>query len=77
MLRRLKALRAVLMDPLSRSHGGRIAKTAGDGLLIEFGSGVDALRCAVEIQAQMPQHSNGAPRRLSRGMTWCEGNRDD
>ena len=50
-LRRLKAIRADLIDPAVERHNGRIVKTTGDGLLIEFGSTVDALRCATEVQA--------------------------
>src|SRR6266481_5501494 len=52
-LARLKALRRDLLDPKIDEHRGRIAKTTGDGLLAEFGSVVDALRCAVEIQREM------------------------
>src|SRR5437660_5344690 len=52
-LRRLKAIRAELIDPAVERHNGRIVKTTGDGLLIEFGSAVDALRCATEVQGAM------------------------
>ena len=45
-LSRLKALRAGLIDPAIAEHGGRIVKTTGDGLLLEFPSVVDAVRCA-------------------------------
>jgi adenylate cyclase len=44
-LRRLKALRAELIDPKIAKHRGRIVKTTGDGVLVEFPSVVDALRC--------------------------------
>ena len=50
-LSRLKALRAEVIDPKIAEHHGRIVKTTGDGLLVEFTSVVDALRCAAEIQA--------------------------
>jgi class 3 adenylate cyclase len=50
-LSRLKALRAEVIDPKIAEHHGRIVKTTGDGLLVEFASVVDALRCAAEIQA--------------------------
>jgi adenylate cyclase len=50
-LSRLKALRAEVIDLKIAEHHGRIVKTTGDGLLVEFASVVDALRCAVEIQA--------------------------
>jgi adenylate cyclase len=49
-LRRLKALRAEVVDPKIADHKGRIVKTTGDGLLVEFASVVDALRCAAEVQ---------------------------
>ena len=49
-LARLKALRRELVEPRIAEHRGRIVKTTGDGLLIEFASAVDALRCAVEVQ---------------------------
>ncbi len=58
-LSRLKALRAELIDPNIAGHRGRIVKTTGDGLLVEFGSVVDALRCAAEVQAAMAE--NNAP----------------
>jgi adenylate cyclase len=50
-LQRLRAIRAELIDPTIERHNGRIVKTTGDGLLIEFGSTVDALCCATEVQA--------------------------
>jgi adenylate cyclase len=46
----LRALRRELIDPCIAEHRGRIVKTTGDGLLIEFASVVDALRCGVELQ---------------------------
>src|SRR6202030_3918706 len=52
-LERLKAHRRGLVDPKIREHRGRIVKTTGDGLLVEFPSVVDAVRCAVEIQRGM------------------------
>src|SRR5262245_33907248 len=52
-LERLKAHRRELIDPKIREHRGRIVKTTGDGLLVEFPSVVDAVRCAVEIQRAM------------------------
>ncbi len=56
-LARLKALRAALIDPAIARHNGRIVKTTGDGLLVEFASVVDAMRCAVRWQAAMAEHS--------------------
>jgi adenylate cyclase len=52
-LNRLKAHRRELVDPEIREHHGRIVKTTGDGMLVEFGSVVDAVRCAVEVQRAM------------------------
>ena len=52
-LERLKALRRELFDPKIAEHRGRLVKTTGDGFLVEFGSVVDALRCAAEVQREM------------------------
>jgi TolB-like protein/class 3 adenylate cyclase len=60
-LERLKALRRELLDPKIAEHNGRLVKTTGDGLLIEFGSVVDALRCAVEVQREMAERNAGVP----------------
>jgi adenylate cyclase len=49
----LKALRQEVVDPAIASHGGRLVKTTGDGLLLEFASVVNAVRCAVEVQTAM------------------------
>src|SRR5437763_9817020 len=49
----LMAHRRELVDPLIAQHQGRIVKTTGDGMLIEFASVVDAVRCAVVIQSGM------------------------
>ena len=49
----LKAHRRELIDLKITEYGGRIVKTTGDGLLVEFSSVVDALRCATEIQSGM------------------------
>jgi TolB-like protein/tetratricopeptide (TPR) repeat protein len=56
-LERLKALRRDLVDPRIDEHHGRIVKTTGDGLLVEFASVVDAVRCAVEVQRAMPERN--------------------
>jgi adenylate cyclase len=58
-LERLKALRRELLDPKIAEHRGRIVKTTGDGLLVEFASVVDAVRCAVEVQQAMPERNTG------------------
>jgi TolB-like protein/class 3 adenylate cyclase/Flp pilus assembly protein TadD len=52
-LRQLKAHRKELVDPKITEHRGRIVKTTGDGMLVEFVSVVDAVRCAVDIQRGM------------------------
>ena len=49
----LKALRKSLIDPEIFEHRGRIVKTTGDGLLVEFASAVDAILCAMQIQHGM------------------------
>src|SRR4051812_44528153 len=48
----IKALRTDLIDPLLAQHHGRIAKLMGDGAIVEFGSVVDAVACAVALQKQ-------------------------
>jgi TolB-like protein len=58
-LERLKALRRELLDPKIAEHHGRIVKTTGDGLLVEFASVVDAVRCAVEVQQAMAERNSG------------------
>ena len=52
---RQKARRVELIDPKIAAHNGRIVKTTGDGLLVEFASAVDAVRCAVEVQQAMAE----------------------
>src|ERR1700692_1705230 len=49
-MRRLCALRTELIDPAIQVNRGRIVKTTGDGILIEFASVVDAVRCSLEVQ---------------------------
>ena len=65
-LERLKALRYELVDPKIAEHRGRIVKTTGDGLLVEFASVVDAVRCAVAVQQAMPERNTavGADSRI-------------
>jgi adenylate cyclase len=53
----LKGYRRDLIDPKIAEHHGRIVKTTGDGALVEFGSAVDAVRCAMEIQRAMAEHN--------------------
>ena len=57
----LKELRRELADPKIKEHRGRIVKTTGDGLLVEFASVVDAVRCAVEVQFEMAERNAGMP----------------
>ena len=58
---RLRAIRADLFDDKIAEHRGRIVKTTGDGLLVEFSSVVDALRCATEVQTGMTELNIGVP----------------
>src|ERR1700732_5373654 len=58
-LERLKALRRELLDPKITEYHGRIVKTTGDGLLVEFASVVDAVRCAVVVQQAIPERNIG------------------
>src|SRR5580700_10205051 len=62
----LKALRRELIDPSVAEHRGRIVKTTGDGLLVEFASVVDALRCATHFQPLIRERNAGtaADRRI-------------
>jgi adenylate cyclase len=60
-LERLKAHRRELIDPKIAEHHGRIVKTTGDGMLVEFGSVVDAVRCAVDVQTTMPERNTALP----------------
>src|SRR4051794_35831030 len=60
-LQRLKACRKELLDPEIADFGGRVVKTIGDGLLLEFSSIVDAVRCAVNIQRGMSERNEGLP----------------
>jgi class 3 adenylate cyclase len=55
----LKTLRREVADPKIKEHRGRIVNTTGDGLLSEFGSVVDAVRCAVEVQREMAARNAG------------------
>src|SRR5262249_25727323 len=60
-LQGLKAIRAELIDPTIAAHNGRLVKTTGDGLLVEFASVVDALRCAAKVQAGMAERNTPLP----------------
>ena len=60
-LQRLKAHLGELIEPHIAAHRGRIVKRTGDGLLVDFASAVEAVRCAVAIQAGMADRNRGAP----------------
>jgi TolB-like protein/class 3 adenylate cyclase len=60
-LARLRALRSDLIDPTIAVHHGRVVKRTGDGILIEFRSVVDAVRCAIEAQNGMAERNAGVP----------------
>jgi adenylate cyclase len=57
----LTAHRCELIDPAIAEHAGRIVKTTGDGLLVEFASVVDAVRCAVDVQRGMAARNHDVP----------------
>ena len=58
---RQKTHRSELIDPKIAEHGGRIVKLMGDGMLVEFASVVDAVRCAVEVQQAMAERERDVP----------------
>src|SRR2546423_12235701 len=63
-LNRLRSIRTEVVEPKVNEHHGRLVKTTGDGLLVEFGSVVDALHCAVEMQQQMAERNTGPADRI-------------
>ena len=60
-LERLRTLRRNLIDPAIDEHGGKVVQTGGDSLLIVFDSIDGAVRCAVQVQQQIPIHDGGQP----------------
>ena len=60
-LTRLRALRGDLIDPAIEANRGRVVKQTGDGILVEFRSVVDAVRCATEVQNGMIERNSGLP----------------
>jgi len=60
-LANLKSFRKTLVDPAIAAHRGRIVKTTGDGLLVEFASAVDAARCGVDVQRGMAAKNADVP----------------
>jgi adenylate cyclase len=63
-LANLKSFRKTLVDPAIAAHRGRIVKTTGDGMLVEFASAVDAARCAVEVQCSIARRNADVPQDL-------------
>ena len=63
-LAQLKAFRKTVVDPGIATHRGRIVKTTGDGMLVEFASAVDAARCAVQVQQEMAHRNVDVPPEL-------------
>jgi TolB-like protein/class 3 adenylate cyclase/Tfp pilus assembly protein PilF len=61
ILARLRALRSDLIDPVISVHNGRVVKRTGDGVLVEFRSVVDAVRCAIEMQNGLIERNAGLP----------------
>jgi adenylate cyclase len=60
-LARVRALRSDLIDPTIAVHNGRVVKRTGDGIIVEFRSVVDAVRCAIEVQNGMVERNAGVP----------------
>jgi len=60
-LERLRVLRREVVDPMIKEHRGRIVRITGDGLLVEFVSVVDAVRCAVDTQREMALRNTEVP----------------
>ena len=63
-LAQLKTFRKTLFDPSIATHRGRVVKTTGDGMLVEFASAVDAARCAMEVQREMAGQNADVPQDL-------------
>ena len=63
-LSQLKAFRKTVIDPTIAAHRGRIVKTTGDGMLVEFASAVDAARCAVEVQRGVTAQNVDVPQNV-------------
>ncbi len=56
---RLRSIRTQVVDPAIAANHGRLVRITGDGLLVEFASVIDALRCASELQRQMTAYNDG------------------
>lgn len=61
----LKAHRREVVDPAITDHRGRIVKTTGDGLLLEFASAVDAVNCAIDVQSRMAERNESAAKKIT------------
>jgi TolB-like protein/class 3 adenylate cyclase len=61
----LKALRREVVDPAIAEHNGRIVKTTGDGMLVEFASAVDAVNCAVAVQGKMAERDGDSAQKIT------------
>ena len=57
----LKLRRRNILDPLLAQHGGRVVKTMGDGVLVEFASAVEAVQCAIDLQQRMSEANSVSP----------------
>src|SRR4051794_26025057 len=64
-LNALKAHRREAIDPAIAAHKGRIVKTTGDGMLVEFASAVDAVTCAMAVQDQMVERNGSFSPRIT------------
>src|SRR5260370_7581412 len=61
----LKAHRREIVDPAIAAHHGRIVKTTGDGMLVEFASAVDAVTCAMAVQTKMAQRKDNPEQKIT------------
>src|SRR5262245_58227063 len=61
----LKSHRREIVDPAIAEHHGRIVKTTGDGILVEFASAVDAVTCAINLQDKMAERNGNAAQRIT------------
>src|SRR6516162_2798366 len=64
-LEALKAHRREVVDPAIAAHHGRIVKTTGDGMLVEFASIVDAVTCAMAIQGKMAERNGNSTQQIA------------
>src|SRR5262249_53564749 len=74
-LRRVRALRTGVIEPLAATHGGRVFKTTGDGFFVAFASAAQALRCAIAMQEALSALSGGLRLRIGvhQGEVVAEG----